>query len=97
MSTQTISKSKTRTAIPPQYKVLLLNDDYTPMDFVMFVLMRFFRKDEAEARQVMLEAHHQGMSVAGIYPFEIAETKVAQVLSAAQAKGYPLKLELEPE
>jgi ATP-dependent Clp protease adaptor protein ClpS len=97
MSTQTISKSKTRTAIPPQYKVLLLNDDYTPMDFVLFVLMRFFRKDEAEARRVMLEAHQTGVSIAGIYPFEIAETKIAQVLAAAQAEGHPLKLELEPE
>jgi ATP-dependent Clp protease adaptor protein ClpS len=77
--------------------VLLLNDDYTPMDFVLFVLMRFFGKDETEAQQVMLEAHQKGVSVAGVYTFEIAETKVSQVLRAAKQEEYPLMCVLEPE
>ena len=95
MDTLTQTRSDTRT--PPRYKVLLLNDDYTPMDFVVFVLLRYFRKSEAEAYQVMQEAHEKGVSVAGIYTFELAETKVAQVMDAAKKERYPLRLGLEPE
>jgi ATP-dependent Clp protease adaptor protein ClpS len=97
MSTQTITKTKQRTKTPPQYKVLLLNDDYTPMDFVLYVLGRFFNKSQAEAEQVMLEAHQKGVSIAGMYPFEIAETKVSQVLQAAKEAEYPLRVRLEAE
>lgn len=97
MATETITKTKQQTTIAPQYKVLLLNDDYTPMDFVLYVLERFFNKSQAEAEKVMLEAHQKGVSVAGVYPFEIAETKVAQVLDAAKGEGYPLRVRLEPE
>ena len=79
----------------PQYRVILLNDDYTPVDFVLWVLRRFFRKSEAEAQRVMLEAHERGSSTAGVYPFEVAETKVAQSRRAAQAEGHPLRLALE--
>ncbi len=94
-ATRTQPKSATRT--PPMYKVLLLNDDYTPMDFVVEVLMRFFKKSELEATRVMLQVHHAGVGVAGVYPFEIAETKVNQVMDAASAEGHPLQCTMEPE
>ena len=97
MATDTITKTQQRTKTPPQYKVLLLNDDYTPMDFVLYVLERFFNKSQVEAQQVMLEAHQKGVSIAGVYAFEIAETKVAQVLDTAKTEGYPLRVRLEPE
>jgi ATP-dependent Clp protease adaptor protein ClpS len=97
MATETITKTKQQMTIAPQYKVLLLNDDYTPMDFVLYVLERFFNKSQGEAELVMMEAHQKGVSIAGVYPFEIAETKVAQVLDAAKGEGYPLKVRLEPE
>jgi ATP-dependent Clp protease adaptor protein ClpS len=97
MATETITKTKQHTTTAPQYKVLLLNDDYTPMDFVLYVLERFFNKSQTEAEKVMLEAHQKGVSVAGVYPFEIAETKVAQVLDAAKGEGYPLRVTLEAE
>lgn len=79
------------------YKVLLLNDDYTPMDFVVDVLMQFFRKSEMEAIQIMLNVHQAGVGIAGVYAFEVAETKVSQVMDAAQSEGYPLQCTMEPE
>jgi ATP-dependent Clp protease adaptor protein ClpS len=97
MSIKTASKPQSQTSTPPNYKVILLNDDYTPMEFVLFILKRFFRKTDNEAMQVMLEAHQKGASLAGIYPFEEAETKVAQVLQNARQESYPLRLDLEPE
>lgn len=97
MSTETLSKTSNKPDEPPRYKVLLLNDDYTPMDFVRYVLQRFFRKSATEAQQIMLEAHHKGLSIAGIYVFEEAETKLHQVLRFAKAQGQPLRLKLEPE
>jgi ATP-dependent Clp protease adaptor protein ClpS len=97
MATETLTKTKQQTTTPPQYKVLLLNDDYTPMDFVLYVLERFFNKSQTEAEVVMIEAHEKGVSVAGVYPFEIAETKVGQVLEAAKSEGYPLRVRLEAE
>jgi len=97
MSIETKTKTAQKTDTPPKYKVLLLNDDYTPMDFVLYVLQRFFRKTDAEANKVMLEAHQKGVSIAGIYNFEEAETKVQQVTHQAQKEGYPLRLKLEPE
>ncbi len=92
---QTIIQTKQQTKTPPQYKVLLLNDDYTPMDFVLYILEKFFGKSQHEAQQVMLEAHQKGLSVAGIYTFEIAETKVMQVMQAAKQENYPLRVKLE--
>lgn len=77
--------------------MLLLNDDYTPMDFVVEVLMRFFRKSELEAIRIMLQVHHEGVGVCGVYPFEIAETKVNQVMQAAAEEGHPLQCIMEPE
>ncbi|WP_018465501.1 ATP-dependent Clp protease adapter ClpS [Calidithermus timidus] len=92
----TKTKTHTHTRTPQLYKVLLLNDDYTPMDFVVDVLMRFFRKSELEATRIMLAVHHQGVGVCGVYPFEIAETKVNQVMQAAAEEGHPLQCIMEP-
>jgi ATP-dependent Clp protease adaptor protein ClpS len=78
------------------FRVLLLNDDYTPQDFVVDVLMRFFKKPEGEAVQIMLNVHHIGVGVCGVYAFEIAETKVNQVEQAAREEGHPLQCTLEP-
>lgn len=83
------------TTEPKLYKVLLHNDDYTPMDFVVYVLKHFFKKTELEANQIMLDVHHKGLGVAGIYSFEVAETKVMQVNQFAKTNQYPLKSSLE--
>ncbi|HSG33648.1 MAG TPA: ATP-dependent Clp protease adapter ClpS, partial [Sphingomonadaceae bacterium] len=72
------TKTRTRTKKPSQYKVLMLNDDYTPMEFVVMVLKRFFRMDLEQATRVMLHVHQRGVGVCGIYPYEVAETKVNQ-------------------
>lgn len=93
--TQTLER--TATARPRMWRVLLLNDDYTPMDFVVFVLARYFRKPEQEAQQIMLAVHHKGQGVAGLYTRDIAETKVAQVTAHARREGYPLRAVAEPE
>ena len=80
---------------PRLYKVVLLNDDYTPMDFVVSILKEFFGKTPTEANQIMLEIHHQGSGLAGIFPFEIAEMKMFQVHQQAKKNQYPLKCVLE--
>lgn len=82
---------------PKMYKVILLNDDYTPMDFVVLVLRRFFAKTEEQATEVMLDVHKKGAGVAGVYTLEIAEMKVMQVNQFAQLNQYPLKSTLEEE
>ncbi len=82
---------------PKQYKVFLLNDDYTSMDFVVDILMKIFRKNFHEAHTIMLEVHEKGRGLCGIYPYEIAETKVHQVGSMARENGFPLKAILEEE
>jgi ATP-dependent Clp protease adaptor protein ClpS len=82
---------------PPKYKVLLLNDDYTTMEFVVFVLMQVFRHSQASATRVMLHIHNTGVGVAGIYSREVAETRVAQVEKVAREAGHPLQCTLEPE
>ncbi len=76
---------------PGEWAVILLNDDYTTMEFVIEVLSKFFKKTEAEAMAIMLKVHHEGRGVAGIYSKEIAETKTAQVNEYSQSKGHPLK------
>lgn len=81
---------------PPKFAVVLLNDDYTTMEFVVEVLRRFFRKTGEEAAQVMLRVHHEGRGVAGVYSHDIAETKVFQVHQLAKSRGYPLQCEIEP-
>lgn len=93
--TQTLER--TRTERPRLYRVLLLNDDYTPMDFVVMVLERYFRKSEHEAELIMLAVHHKGQGVAGVYSRDVAETKVAQVTAHAQQEGHPLRVVAEPE
>lgn len=91
VATKTRAKSKK----PSQYKVLLLNDDYTPMEFVVMVLKRFFRMDLEQATRVMLHVHQRGVGVCGVYPYEVAETKVTQVMDCARENQHPLQCTLE--
>lgn len=86
---------KTRLKRPPLYKVLLHNDDFTTMEFVVFVLQTIFGRSEMEAIQIMLNVHNEGVGVAGLYTYEIAEMKVAKVTSTAQANEFPLLCTLE--
>ncbi len=88
-------ESDTIVGYPKQYKVYLLNDDYTSMEFVVDILMKIFRKNFHEAHNVMMEVHTNGRGMCGIYPYEIAETKVYQVGSMARENGFPLKAILE--
>jgi ATP-dependent Clp protease adaptor protein ClpS len=86
-----------RVDVPRMYKVILLNDDFTPMDFVVLVLRRFFSKNEENATQVMLDVHQKGAGVAGVYTLEMAEMKTMQVNQFARMNQHPLKCTLEPE
>jgi len=88
-------KTRAKPKKPSQFKVLLLNDDYTPMEFVVMVLKRFFSMDLEQATRVMLHVHQKGVGVCGIFPFEIAETKVNQVMDFARANQHPLQCTLE--
>ncbi len=94
-TTQTLERSELER--PRLFRVLLLNDDYTPMDFVTMVLRRYFRQDQAQAQAVMLSVHQKGQGVAGVYTREVAETKAAQVVAHARQEEYPLELTVEPE
>jgi ATP-dependent Clp protease adaptor protein ClpS len=94
-TTQTLERSELER--PRLFRVLLLNDDYTPMDFVTMVLRRYFRLDLAQAQAIMLSVHQKGQGVAGVYTREVAETKAAQVVSHARQEEYPLELSVEPE
>ncbi|MGV2495036.1 ATP-dependent Clp protease adapter ClpS [Pelagerythrobacter aerophilus] len=89
------TKTKAKPKKPSQYKVLLLNDDYTPMEFVVMVLKRFFRMDLEQATRVMLHVHQRGVGVCGIFPYEVAETKVNQVMDFARQNQHPLQCTLE--
>jgi ATP-dependent Clp protease adaptor protein ClpS len=91
------SKTDTEVDEPPMYKVMLLNDDYTTMDFVVEVLVYVFQKPPEEATLIMLNVHRKGVGVCGLYPFEIAETKVNTVESLARENGFPLKCIMERE
>ena len=93
--TGTATKTRTRTKKPSQYKVLMLNDDYTPMEFVVLVLKRYFRMDIDQATQLMLHVHQRGVGVCGIFPYEVAETKVNQVMDFAREHQHPLQCTLE--
>jgi ATP-dependent Clp protease adaptor protein ClpS len=92
-----LQEAKPKTRKPRLYKVMLLNDDYTPMDFVVVVLERFFQKSRDQAVQIMLTVHNKGSGICGVYPYEIAETKVQQVLGFAQENQHPLQCTMEPE
>jgi len=92
-----VTKTRTRTQRPPMYKVMLLNDDYTPMEFVVHVLERFFGMSHAMAFDVMLTVHKKGVAVVGVFSYEVAETKVAQVMDFARRHQHPLQCTLEKE
>ena len=89
------TKTKARPKKPSQYKVLMLNDDYTPMEFVVMVLKQFFSMDLEQATRVMLHVHQRGVGVCGIFPYEVAETKVNQVMDFARENQHPLQCTLE--
>lgn len=92
-----IVQTRPKTKRPPLYKVLLLNDDYTPMEFVVYVLERFFGMTHAEAFEIMLTVHKKGLAIVGVFSHEIAETKVAQVMDAARRNQHPLQCTMEKE
>lgn len=92
-----VQEARPKLARPILYKVILLNDDYTPMDFVVAILERFFYKTREEATRIMLHVHNKGIGICGVYTREIAETKVRQVLAFAQEHQHPLQCTLEPE
>jgi len=95
--TAVITEPKIRTKTPPLYKVMLINDDYTPMDFVIHVLQKFFNKDMTEATKIMLAVHQKGYGVCGAFSYEIAETKVYQVNQYSRQNRHPLKCVMEKE
>jgi len=88
---------KPRTKKPSMYKVLMLNDDYTPMEFVVYVLERFFQKSRDDATRVMLHVHQRGVGICGVYSYEVAETKVTQVMDFARQNQHPLQCTLEKD
>ena len=90
-----VVKPKTKT--PPLYRVLMMNDDYTPMEFVIEVLEMFFQKNREEATQIMLHVHQRGVGVCGIYAYDLAETKAMQVMNHARKYEHPLQVQLEKE
>jgi len=94
-STGVAVKARPKTRKPAMYKVLMLNDDYTPMEFVVHVLERFFNKDHEAATQIMLHVHHHGIGECGVYTYEVAETKVTQVMDFARKHQHPLQCVME--
>ncbi len=95
--TVVITDSRQQLKKPPLYKVLLHNDDYTSMEFVVFILQNVFHKSETTAYRIMMAVHQQGLGVAGVYTYEIAETKIAQVTHMAQEQQFPLLCTMEEE
>jgi len=93
---ETETRERSQVVRPPMYKVLLHNDDYTTMEFVVEILTRFFHLDEARAYQIMMNVHRNGIGVAGVFTHEVAETKVAQVTAYARRQEHPLKCTMEP-
>ena len=93
----TLLKPRPKAKKPNMYKVILLNDDYTPMDFVIHILEKFFGKTREEAIEVMLHVHRRGVGICGVYTYEIAETKVCQVMDYARTNEQPLQCTLEKE
>tara|TARA_B100000029_G_C17248306_1_gene841757 strand:- start:148 stop:519 length:372 start_codon:yes stop_codon:yes gene_type:complete len=92
-----VTEIQPKTKKPSLYKVLMLNDDYTPMEFVIEVLEKFFNKGREEATQIMLHVHQRGIGVCGIYTYDIAETKAVQVTNYARKYEHPLQMQLEKE
>ena len=95
--TAVITETKPKTKRPPLYKVMLLNDDFTPMEFVVIVLERFFELNHAQAFEIMLTVHQKGLAVVGVFSHEIAETKVTQVMDFARRHQHPLQCTMEKE
>lgn len=91
------TETRVKTKKPSMYRVLLLNDDYTPMEFVVFILEQFFNKSREQATRIMLHVHQKGVGVCGVYTFEVAETKVAQVMDLARRNEHPLQCTMEKE
>jgi ATP-dependent Clp protease adaptor protein ClpS len=94
---QVLERTRQETKKPDMFRVLLLNDDYTTMDFVIEILEEVFHKSPAEAYRIMMAVHTQGKGLCGIYPHEVAETKVASVVERARSNGFPLLAAMEPE
>jgi ATP-dependent Clp protease adaptor protein ClpS len=94
---EVLEKTREQLKKPELFKVLLLNDDYTTMDFVVEILESVFNKGPAEAFRIMMMVHTQGKGLCGVYPFEVAETKVATVVDRARENGFPLRAAMEPE
>ena len=95
--TATITKPKTKSKRPSLYRVLLLNDDYTPMEFVVLVLQDVFNKSREDAMRIMMHVHNHGVGECGVYPFEVAETKVTRVMDAARKNQHPLQCVMEKQ
>jgi ATP-dependent Clp protease adaptor protein ClpS len=96
-NTGVVVKARPKTRKPAMYKVLMLNDDYTPMEFVVHVLERFFQKSREEATRIMLHVHRRGVGVCGVFTYEVAETKVTQVMDLARQNQHPLQCTIEKE
>ena len=92
-----VTETRIKTKKPSMYKVLMLNDDYTPMEFVVYVLERFFSKGSDEATKIMLHVHQRGVGICGVYSYEVAETKVAQVMDFSRKNEHPLQCTLEKD
>ncbi len=92
-----VTKTRPKTRKPNLYKVLLLNDDYTPMEFVILILEKFFNKRHDEANRIMLHVHQRGVGVCGVYTFDVAETKVTQVMDFSRQHDHPLQCTMEKE
>ncbi len=97
VNTGAVTKVRVETKKPSMYKVYMLNDDYTPMEFVVHVLERFFRKNREEATQIMLHIHRRGVGLCGVFTYEVAETKVTQVMDFARQHQHPLQCTLEKD
>ena len=95
--TGVVTRTRPVTKKPSMYKVLLLNDDYTPMEFVVYILERFFSKQSEEATKIMLHVHQRGVGICGVYSYEVAETKVTQVMNFARQNEHPLQCTLEKD
>jgi ATP-dependent Clp protease adaptor protein ClpS len=95
--TGVLTRTRTETKKPAMYRVLLLNDDFTPMDFVIHILERFFGKNRQEATEIMLQVHRRGVGVCGVYTYEVAEMKVGTVMDFARKNEHPLQCTMEKE
>jgi ATP-dependent Clp protease adaptor protein ClpS len=95
IGTAVVTKTRPKTKRPSLYRVLLLNDDYTPMEFVVHVIMRFFAKPQDEATRIMLHVHNHGVGECGVFTYEVAETKVTQVMDFARKNQHPLQCVME--